>query len=121
MFQTDYNEVISTVIHKSSGYFSWEHMHQASASVENLVAGGCATVWDFRQSVSISPDLDCYYAAKAAFRNKTIVTSKHRRVFIVADMTEAARLTNMLNKMSTPWTWAVKTEMAEALAWLEQA
>ncbi len=121
MFQTHYNEVISTVIHKSDGYFSWEQMHQASASVEDIVAGGCATVWDFRLSGSISPDLDCFYAAKAAFRNKTITTSKHRRAFVVADTTEVARLTDMLSKISTPWSWVVKIDMADALAWLGEA
>ena len=120
MFQTDYNNTSSTVIHKSEGYFSWEHILHASSSVNDLVEGGCAAIWDFRKSGSISPDLDCFYAAKAAFRNKTIVTSTHRRAFVVADNTEVIRLSSMLSKMTTPWSWVVKTEMEDALAWVAE-
>ena len=119
-FKTRYNSLIQTVIHESDGYFSWEQLLAAAQGVKKLVSHDCAAVWDLRKSAAISPDLDFFYAAKAACVNdfQDIAPPDYRCAFVVADTKEHSRVTEMLHKLSPPWNWSVQTEMSEALAWV---
>lgn len=119
-FRTRYNSLIQTVIHESEGYFTWDQLLSAAAGVKKLVSHDCAAVWDLRKSAAISPDLEFFYTAKSACVNNTldIATPDYRCVFVVANDKEVSRVSEMLNTLAPPWSWSVKTEMSDALAWV---